>query len=77
MSNSAQRGVLESPNDKDRSWAGRVADKSRTFLPTDLKLLPSDATSFEPSQAPPSGKEKQTSATETWKRGPLVAALTN
>ena len=36
----------------------RFADKTRNIRSTDLKLLPSDAASFEPSQAPLSFKER-------------------
>ena len=44
---------------------------------TDLKVLPSDDASFEPSQAPLSGKEKKMIASESSKRGLSVAASTN
>ena len=70
MSDSARRGVIESQG-RSSYWAVRFADKSRNIRATDLKLLPSDAASFEPSQAPLSGverqREKRASATETSK----------
>ena len=75
VSDSARRGVLESQALKG-FWTVQFADKSRNIRVTDLKLLPSDAASFEPSQAPLSGKEKKASATETSKRGLPVAAST-
>ena len=37
----------------------RFADKSRNIRVADLKLLPSDAASFEPSQAPLSWEERR------------------
>ena len=56
MSDSARRGVIES---QVRSyWTVRFADKSRNIRATDLKFLPSDAASFELSQAPLSFKER-------------------
>ena len=59
----------------------RFADKSRNIRVTDIKLLPSDATSFEPSQAPLSAaernREKQASASESTKRGLSAAESTN
>ena len=77
MSDSARRGVLESQAPKG-FWAVRFADKSRNIRVNDLKLLPSDAASFEPSQAPLSASERQqekkASATESSKRGLPVAA---
>ena len=54
----------------------RFADKSRNIRAADLKLLSSDAASFEPSQAPLSREEKQSSASESSKRGLSVAAST-
>jgi len=75
------RGVIESRVGRTSWWAVRFADKSQNFRVTDLKVLPSDAASFEPSQAPQSGKErqreKQVSAAESSKRGMSVAASTN
>ena len=83
VSDSARRGVLESQG-KTCYWAVRFADKSRNIRVTDLhdlKLLPSDAASFEPSQAPLSGVERQREerarASESSKRGLSVAASTN
>ena len=79
MSDSARRGVLESQT-KGGYWAVRFADKSRNIRVADLKLLPSDAASFEPSQAPLSLKERRqeerSSASEASKRGLSVAAST-
>ena len=75
MSDSARRGVIESA--KANYWAVRFADKSHNIRVTDLKLLPSDAASFEPSQAPLGREEKQMSASEASKRGLSVAASTN
>ena len=37
----------------------RFADKTRNIRVADLKLLPADAASFEPSQAPLSSKEER------------------
>ena len=75
MSDSARRGVLESQA-KEGWWAVLFADKSRNFRAADLTLLPSDAASFEPSQAPLCWDEKQVSAPESSKRGLSVAAST-
>ena len=72
MSDSARRGVLESAN--GRYWTVRFADKSRNIRVDDLKLLPSDAASFEPSQAPLSAVERKACASESSKRGLPVAA---
>ena len=59
----------------------KFADVSRNIRAADLKLLPSDAASFEPSEAPMSAlerkREKQASASEASKRGLFVAASTN
>ena len=60
---SALRGVLES-HGNGGCWAVRFADKSSNIRATDLKLLPSDAASFEPSQAP-LAKKRQASSTES------------
>ena len=75
MSDSSRRGVIESQG-KSSCWAVRFADKSRIQV-ADLKLLPSDAASFEPSQAPLSWVERQVSAPESSKRGLFIAASTN
>ena len=72
----ARRGVLESQV-RGGFWTVRFADKSRNIHTTDIKLLPSDAASFELSEAPLSWEERQASATETSKRGLSVAASTN
>ena len=56
MSDSSRCGVLESQTSS--YWAVRFADKSKHIVTTDLKLLQSDAASFEPSQAPLSSKER-------------------
>ena len=74
MSDSARRGVIESQGN-GAYWAVRFADKSRHMR--DLKLLPSRAASFEPSEAPLSAVEKRAIATETSKRGLSVAASTS
>ena len=74
-SDSARLGVLESQGTKGW-WAARIADKGRNILSTDLKLLSSDAASFEPSQAPLSAAERQVSMSEYSKRGLSVAAST-
>ena len=58
MSDSARRGVLESQG-KRGCWAVRFADRTRNIRVIDLKVLPSDAASFEPSQAPLSRKERR------------------
>ena len=76
VSDSARRGILESQGIRGL-WFVRFADKSRNIRVTDLKLLPSDVASFEPSQAPLSDKEKRASASESSKRGMSVAASTN
>ena len=52
----------------------RFADKSPNIRASDLELLPSDAASFEPSQAPLSAHEKRASENESLKRGLPVAA---
>jgi len=79
-SDSLRRGVLESQGLKGY-WAVRFADKSRNIRLADLKLMSSDAASFEPSQAPMSGverqREKNVCANESSKRGLSVAASTN
>ena len=72
-SDSSRRGVLES---RVKSyWAVRLADKSRNIRVADLKLLPSDAASFEPSQAPLSAQEKR--ANESSNQFLSIAASTN
>jgi len=76
VSDSAQRGVVESQG-KSSWWAVRFADKSRSYRVADLKLLPTDAASFEPSQAPLSFMKKRASAKESLNRGLSVAAFTN
>ena len=80
MSDSLRRGVLESQA-KGGYFAVRFADKSRNMHMRDLKLLPSDTASFEPSQAPLSAAERQrenrASASESSKRGLSEAASTN
>ena len=79
VSDSARRGIVESQVGGPY-WAVRFVDKSRNIKVTDLKLLSSDAASFEPSQAPHSWeerqREKQASASESSKRGLSVAAST-
>ena len=59
----------------------QFADKRRSMHMRDLKLLPSEAASFEPSQAPLSAaerkREKQASASEASNRGLSVAVSTN
>ena len=57
VSDSSRRGVLESHGIKGYC-AVRFADKSRNIRVTDLKLMPSDTASFEPSQAPLRVKER-------------------
>ena len=69
MSDSSRRGVLESQVVYTNFWAVRFADKSRNIRATDLELLPSDAVSFEPSQAPLSSVERKASVAESSKRG--------
>ena len=54
----------------------RFADKSSNIRAADLKLLPSDAASFELSEAPLRAKKRAGDA-ETSKRGVSVAASTN
>ena len=76
MNDSARRGVLESQR-KQGWWAVRFADKSRNIRVADLKLLPSDAASFEPSEAPLSADEKRASANDSSTRGLPVAASTS
>ena len=56
VSDSARCGVLESQVAYGSFWAVRFADRSRNIRVVDLTLLPSDAASFEPSQAPLSFK---------------------
>ena len=79
VGDSSQRGVLDSQGYKG-FWAVRFADNSRRIHVADLKLLPSDAASFEPSQAPLSKEERQRekrmSADEFSNRGLSVAAST-
>jgi len=72
-----RRGVIESSQAMGGCWGVRFADKSHIFRAADLKLLPTDAASFEPSQAPLTDKEKQASASESSKRGLSVAASTS
>ena len=76
VSDSTRCVVLESQA-KSGYWAERFADKTSNIHVTDLKLLPSDAASFEPSQAPLSWEERQASANESSKRGLSIAASTN
>ena len=76
VKDSARRGVLESQA-KNGGWLVRFADRSRNIRATDLKLLPSDAASFEPSQAPLSDLERKAIASESSKRGLPVAASTS
>ena len=76
VSDSTRRGVIESSQAKGGFWGVRFADQTRNIRVADLKLLPSDA-SFELSQAPPSGMERQASAYEYSKRGLYVAVSTN
>ena len=90
MSDSSRRGVLE-PRvffffekrrytrrvAKSNCWPVRFADKSRHVHVADLKLLPYDDASFEPSQAPLRWEEKEAKASESSKRGLSVAASTN
>ena len=80
-SDSSRRGVLEPRVTKTNCWPVRFADKSRNIQVADLKLLPSDTASFEPSQAPLSSKErdreKKASAAETLKRSMSVAVSTD
>ena len=59
VSDSARRGVIESEVPKSGYWVVRFADKSRNVRVADLKLLPSDAASFEPSEAPLSCEERR------------------
>jgi len=67
-SDSARRGVIESQG-KHGWWAVRFADKTRSIRASDLKVLPADTASFQPSQAPLSTVERQASANESSKRG--------
>ena len=76
MSDSSSRGVLELQVAKGSWWAVRFANRSRNIRVADLKLLPSDAASFEPSQAPLSKKEIKASASESLNRGLSVTAST-
>jgi len=76
VSDSARRGVLESQG-KSNCWAVKFADKSGNIRVADLKLLPSDAASFELSEAPLGWEERLTSAPESSKRGLSVAASTS
>ena len=76
MSDALRRGVIESLCSNGNFWAVRFADKSRNIRATDLKLLPSDAASSEPSQAPLSSKEIKASASESLNRGLSVTAST-
>ena len=72
MSDSSRRGVIESQG-KGGYWVVRFADKSCNIRTDYLELLPSDAASFEPSQAPLSAHEKRASAPESSQRGMSVA----
>ncbi|KAJ1452797.1 hypothetical protein M885DRAFT_301846 [Pelagophyceae sp. CCMP2097] len=63
-SDSAWRGVVESHASKGY-WTVQFTDKSRNIRVNNLEVLPSDDATFEPSQAPPSGKEKQREAQVT------------
>ena len=80
MSDSSRRGVIES-SQATSYLVVRFADKTQSFRATDLELLPSDAASFEPSQAPLSAverqREKQMGASESSKRGLSDAASTS
>ena len=59
----------------NKGWSAvRFADKSCNIRVTDLTLLPSDAASFEPSQAPLSAADK---IKESSNRGLSVAAFSN
>jgi len=73
VSDQARRGVLEFQG-KTGYWTVKFADKSPNIRADYLKLLPSDAASFEPSQAPLSDKAKRASAAVSSKRGLSVAA---
>ncbi|KAJ1452961.1 hypothetical protein M885DRAFT_525368 [Pelagophyceae sp. CCMP2097] len=64
VSDSARRGVVESQV-AGRCWAVQFADTSRNIRVNDLEVLPSNDDTFEPSQAPPSGKEKRQEAQAT------------
>jgi hypothetical protein len=57
-SDSARRGVVESQGG-GAYWVVRYTDKSSNVHVKDLKVLPSDDATFEPSQAPPGWEEKQ------------------
>ena len=75
MSDSSRRGVLESQGIKGY-WAVKFADKTRNFRVADVKVLQSDAASFEPSQAPLSAREIKAISSESLKRCLSVAAFT-
>jgi len=75
VSDTSRRGVLESQA-KNGGWTVRFADRSRNIRVADLKVLPSDAASFEPSQAPMSVKERlraQSSAPKSTRKRRRVA----
>ena len=55
----------------------QFADRSLNILVADIKLLPSDAALFEPSQAPLSAVERLAIANESSERGLPVAASTS
>ena len=76
VSDSEQRGVLDSQS-KSGYWAVRFADKSRNIHASDLKVLSSDAASFELSQAPLGWEERRASAAKSSTRGLSVAVSTN
>ena len=77
---SSRRGFIESQA-KGGYWTVRFAAESRNIRVTDLKLLPSDAASFEPPQAPLCWEERQreerASASESLKRRLPISASTN
>ena len=72
-----RRGVLESQAKSGDCWAMQFADKTCNIRTADLKVLSSDAASFEPSQAPLSAQEKRASAAESSKGGLSIAASTS
>ena len=76
MSDSARCGVIETQVNGGR-WAVKFADKTRSIRGAELKVLPADAASFVPSEAPLGWEERRASANESSKRGLPVAASTN
>ena len=76
VGDSSRCGIIEPHVANGSYWTVRFADKSRIFRASDLKLLPSDAASFEPSEAPMSEVERQASAKESSNRGLSNAAST-